>query len=370
MQHTVPFFNYPHVFTSYEDDYLAIMQNVGRRGAFILQQDIKDFEKHLTEMTGAKYAIGVGNCTDGLMIALKAAGLGAGDEVIFSSHTFVATASAIHFTGATPIPVECGQDHLIDPVSIEVAITPRTKAIMPTQLNGRVANMDALQAIADKHNLLIIEDAAQALGAKYKAKDAGTFGLAGAFSFYPAKSLGAFGDAGAIFTNDDAMYEKMMLLRDHGRDATGEVVMWGFNSRLDNLHAAILNHKLTHYEQEINRRREIAALYQAQLQDIAELVLPPAPDGDLDHFDVFQNYEIEAERRDDLQAYLKERGVGTLIQWNGKAVHQLEKLGFNISLPYTEKMFTRCLMLPLNTALLNEDVEYVCAAIHQFYTNI
>lgn len=366
-QRNVPYFNYPYVFTSEADHFTLIFQDVGRRGAFIMQRDLRDFEQHLATFTGARYALGVSNATDGLHIALRAAGIGPGDEVIFCSHTMVATAAAIHFAGATPVPVECGADHLMDPAAAAAAVTPRTRAIMPTQLNGRTCDMDALQAIADKHGLLIIEDAAQALGSKFKGKQAGTFGIASAISFYPAKTLGCLGDGGAVLTNDDDVYRKLFLLRDHGRDETGDVVMWGLNTRLDNLQAAILDYKLARYDQEIARRREIASLYQRLLGDVGELVLPPAPDSDPDHFDIFQNYEIEAERRDDLRAYLKEHGVGTLIQWGGKAVHQFEKLGFKVSLPYTERMFTRCLMLPMNRSLSDDDVEYVCETIRQFY---
>jgi len=350
-----------------EEDFVAIFRDVGRRGAFIMQRDLRDFEQHLATYTGAKYAVGVANATDGLHIALRAAGIGPGDEVIFCSHTMVATAAAIHFAGATPVPVECGPDHLIDPKSVEAAITSKTKAIMPTQLNGRTCDMDALQAIAERYNLLIVEDAAQGLGSKFKDKQAGTFGVAGAISFYPAKNLGCLGDGGAVITSDEEVYRKLLLLRDHGRDESGEVVMWGLNTRLDNLQAAFLDYKLARYAEEVARRREIADLYQKLLGDVKELVLPPAPGSDPDHFDVFQNYEIEAEQRDELRAYLKENGVGTLIQWGGKAVHQFKKLGFNVSLPYTERMFTRCLMLPMNRSLSDENVYYVCEVIRRFY---
>ena len=363
----VPFFNYPYVFVSQEEELMAIVQDVGRRGAFITQKDLRDFEQHLAEFTGAKHALGVANCTDGLHIALRAAGVGPGDEVIFCSHTMVATAAAIHFAGANPVPVECGPDHLIDPISVEAAVTPRTRAIMPTQLNGRTCDMDALCAIADKNNLVIVEDAAQGLGSCYKGRGAGTFGAAAAISFYPAKNLGCLGDGGAILTNDTEMYTTMSLLRDHGRDESGDVVLWGLNSRLDNLQAAILDFKLVRYAEEVTRRRQIASLYHSRLRDVKELVLPPAPDSEPDHFDVFQNYEIEAERRDELKSFLKERGVGTLIQWGGRAVHQFEKLGFRVSLPFTERMFTRCLMLPLNRSLSDEDVEHVCVTLRQFY---
>jgi len=364
----IPFFNYPYVFRSHGEEFIAIIQDVGRRGAFIMQRDLRDFERHIAEYTGAKYALGVSNATDGLHIALRSAGIGPGDEVIFCSHTMVATAAAIHFAGATPVPVECGADHLMDLELAQEAVTSRTKAIVPTQLNGRTCDMDTLQAIADRHGLLIIEDAAQALGSRFKGKMAGTFGLASAISFYPAKTLGCLGDGGVVLTDDAEIYEKLKLYRDHGRDEeTGEVVMWGLNTRLDNLQAAILDYKLKDYANEIGRRREIAALYQERLGDVKELLLPPAPDSDPDHFDIYQNYEIEAERRDELRAYLKEHGVGTLIQWGGKAVHQFEKLGFNIELPFTEKMFTRCLMLPMNRSLSNEDVQYVCQVIRDFY---
>ncbi len=364
---TVPFFNYPYVFTSHEEDFVAIFRDVGRRGAFIAQQDMRDFETHLAAYTGARHALGVSNATDGLHIALRAAGIGPGHEVIFCSHTMVATAAAIHFAGATPVPAECGPDHLIDPASVEAAITSQTKAIMPTQLNGRTCNMEALQRLADRHGLLIIEDAAQALGSQFKGRFAGTFGLASAFSFYPAKNLGCLGDGGAVLTNDDEMFHKMSLLRDHGRDESGDVATWGLNTRLDNLQAAFLDYKLARYAEEISRRRAIAGLYRQRLGDLTQLLLPPGPDGDPDHFDVFQNYEIEAEKRDALRAYLKDLGIGTLIQWGGKAVHQFTGLGFANRLPFTERMFTRCLMLPLNRSMTDDDVDYVCEAIRRFY---
>jgi len=363
----VPYFNYPHVFVSQEEEILSLVKDVGRRGAFIQQKDLKDFETHLAAHLGAKHALGVANGTDALIIALRAAGIGPGDRVIFASHTYVATAASIHFVGATPVPVECGADHLIAPSAVESAITPRTKAIMPTHLNGRTCNMDALQTIADKRDLLIVEDAAQGMGSRFKGKAAGTFGIAGTISFYPAKNLGCLGDGGAILTNDDRLYEKLRLLRDHGRNPDGEVVMWGYNSRLDNLQAAILDFKLKHYDQEVARRRQVAAIYQARLGDLKELALPPAPDSDADHFGVYQNYELEADRRDDLRAYLKANGIGTLIQWGGKAVHQLSGLGFNVELPYTERVFTRCLMLPMNSSLSDEDVVYVCERVREFY---
>ena len=364
----VPFFNYPFLFKSREEDFVRIFKEVGYRGAYILQKDLKEFEESLANFAGTKYAIGLANGTDAIWLALMAAGIGKGDEVIFASHTYIATAASIHFVGAIPIPADCKSDHMIDPESIKKLITPKTKAILPTQLNGRCCDMEAIMAIAKEHNLVVLEDAAQGLGAKHKGKGVGSFDKGGTISFYPAKNLGSFGDAGGFVTNDQEMYEKVMLLRDHGRNDDGVFVMWGFNSRLDNLQAAFLNYKIGYYSEEIERRREIAQLYQNKLGGLKQLHLPPAPNENPDYFDVYQNYEIEAERRDELKVFLKENGVGTLIQWGGQPVHSITSLGFSgTGLPYTEEMFKKCLMVPMNTALTNEDVEYVCDQIIKFY---
>ena len=365
---TVPFFNYSHVFTSQEEKFISIMRGVGERGAFIMQEDLKQFENNIAEFCRVKYAVGVANATDALEMLVSACDIGNGDEVIFCSHTMMATASAIHINGATPVPVEAGWDHLIDPDSIRKAVTARTKAIMPTQLNGRVANMGDICKIAEDHGLLIVEDSAQALGAKFKNQAAGTFGVGGCISFYPAKILGCFGDGGMILCNDENIYNKLMLMRDHGRDPiNGDVVLWGRNSRLDNLQAAFLDCQFDNYSSTIMRRREIAAQYNRQLVEIDKLVLPPAPVEGQDHYDVFQNYEIEAENRDDLKLFLSENGIGTLIQWGGKAVHQFKKLGFSQSLPFTESLMSRMLMLPINMSITDGEVEYVSDKVREFY---
>ena len=333
-----------------------------------MQKDLTDFEGHIAEYLGVKYAFGVGNATDGMIMAWRAMGLGPGDEVIFPSHTMVASPASVHFAGGVPVPIDCGPDNLMDPGLIEAAITPKTRAIMPVQLNGRTCDMDRIQEVAGKHGLFIVEDSAQALGSRFKGKMAGTFGKAGVFSFYPAKVLGCMGDGGAVVTDDDKVAERIFLLRDHGRDRDGEVRIWGMNSRLDNLQAAILDLQFREYGKTIARRREIAGRYQERLGDIPHLVLPPAPDSDPDHFDVYQNYELEAERRGELRLFLKENGIGTLVQWGGKAVHQFEKLGFNVSLPVTERFFERCLMLPINMTISDDEVEHVCEKVCDFYT--
>jgi len=363
----VPFFEYAALFVAQEADFAATFSEVGRRGAFIKQKDLADFERSLASFVGVSHALGVGNATDGLEVAVAAIGVGRGDEVILSSHTMLATAVGIHFAGAKPVPVECGPDHLIDPAAVEAAVSSRTRAILPTQLNGRTCDMDALGGIAGRYGLLIIEDAAQALGSRYKGRCAGSFGAAGVISFYPAKTLGCLGDGGAVVTNDRGVYERASELCNFGRNAAGEVVRWGFNSRLDNLQAAMLQFQLDKYGNTICRRRRLAALYTERLSDVAEVALPPAPDSDPDHFDIFQNYEIESERRDDLKEHLKDCGVGTLIQWNGEAIHHLTALGFTQRLPYTDRLFSRMLMLPMNVSLSDDDVDYVCGHIRSFF---
>tara|TARA_X000000368_G_scaffold333896_1_gene271272 strand:- start:8493 stop:9593 length:1101 start_codon:yes stop_codon:yes gene_type:complete len=363
----VPFFNYQYIFKSNEEKFIDIIKDVGNRGAYILQRDLDEFETNLANYIGVEHALGVANGTDAIWLALLAANIGEGDEVIFASHTYIATANAIKFVGAVPVPADCRSDHMIDPESVKSLITNKTKVILPTQLNGRCCEMDSLTKIAEDNDLIIIEDAAQGLGAKYKGKGIGTFGKGATISFYPAKNLGSFGDGGAFVTNDKKMYEKVKILRDHGRNEEGVFVDWGFNSRLDNLQAAILNFKLSYYDNEIKRRREIASIYNEELSIIKEILLPPPPDTK-DYFDVFQNYEIEAENRHKLKDYLKDSGIGTLIQWNGQPVHSIVALGFKGSgLPYTEEMYKKCLMLPMNTSLSNQEVIYVCNKIKSFY---
>jgi dTDP-4-amino-4,6-dideoxygalactose transaminase len=364
----IPFFRYSHLFNQQRDEILKTVTEVMERGAFILQSDLTEFELALKKYLGVQDAIGVANGTDGLIIALRAAGVEAGDEVIVPSHTYVASAASIHFVGATPVLVECGDDHLIDPKSVEAAVTRKTTAIMPVQLNGRTCDMDALQRIADQHKLVIVEDAAQGLGSKFRKRPAGSFGAAAEFSFYPAKVLGCFGDGGGLTTNDPDVARKMRLLRDHGRDENGLVVTWGLNSRLDNLQAAILNVKMKHFPGEIERRRQLARGYRERLQDLEDMTLPPGPDNDADHFDVYQNYEVESGRRDALRAHLERDGVRTIIQWAGQPVHHFEGLPFRSArLPRTDRLFQRCFLLPMNTSLTDDEVDYIGASIRRFY---
>jgi dTDP-4-amino-4,6-dideoxygalactose transaminase len=363
----IPFFDYPALYRLYETEIVDAFKNASERGAFIMQKDLEDFEATLAGYTGAKHAIGVADGTMALLIGLRSAGIGPGDEVLVPSHTFVASAAAVHHAGATPVLVDCSEDHLMDAASAAKAITSRTRAIMPVQLNGRVANMDAICALAAKSGLEIIEDSCQALGAKFRGKQAGRFGAAGAFSFYPSKTLGCFGDGGAIVTDSDSIADNARMLRDHGRGKSGKVEVWGYNSRLDNIQAAILNVKFRYYDEEISRRRAIARQYHDRLKDIKELRLPPPPDSEPDHYDIFQNYEIEAEDRDGLKAYLQDRGIGTIIQWGGYTIHQFEKLGLGSDVPYTERMTQRYLLLPMNVSVDDDAVAHIADVINKFY---
>src|SRR6185312_660277 len=260
----IPFFDYPALFAELDQEITAAVHDVFARGAYIMQRDLLEFESELAGYLGVKHVIGVADGTMGLLLPLLSLKLQRADEVIVPTHTFVASAAAIHHAGATPVLVDFGRDHLIDPAALERAITPRTRGIMPVHLNGRTADMDAIGAIARKHGLFIVEDACQALGSKFKGRPAGTFGLAGSISFYPSKTLGCFGDGGCVVTNDDAMAEQIRVLRDHGRGSDGMVCAWGFNSRLDNVQAAILRIKLKRYDSYIARRRALAGLYQAR----------------------------------------------------------------------------------------------------------
>jgi len=366
----ISFFNYQYFQEKFGNQLNAIFNDVLSRGAFILQRDLEEFEEKIAEYLSVKHAIGVGNCTDGLQLALIAAGIQAGDEVILPSHTFIATAGAIHSVGAIPVPIECGVDHLMNPCDIQRNISLKTKAIVPVQLNGRTCDMQKIKEIADNNKLLIIEDAAQSLGSMFNGIHAGTFGLAAAFSFYPAKVLPCLGDGGCVVTNDDSIAEEIHFLRNHGRRADGSVAKWGLNSRLDNLQAAFLSFFLSIYDEEvIQKRRRLAAVYQERLNDIPNILLPPAPTNGK-HFDIFQNYEVEFDYRDELESFLSKNGIGTLKQWGGQAVHQWPALNFEIDLPHTEQVMAKSLLLPMNISLSENDISYVCDLIEKFYDKV
>ena len=367
MKYKVPFVNYPLQYHNLKEEIDSAIFGCLEKGDLILRQDVEDFEKELADFVGTKYAVGLNSCTDALFLSLKAAGIGKGDEVITVSHTFVASISVIVQTGAKPILVDVGDDFLIDTSKIEQAITEKTKAIIPVDLNGRVCDAEKIMEIAEKHNLVIVEDSAQALGAKFKEKKAGSWGLTGNFSFYPAKILGSFGDGGAVTTNDAEIAEKIRLFRDHGQKTKTEIVCYGWNSRLDNLQAAVLNIKLKYLPKWIERRREIAKIYNDNLSEIQGIKLPPAPDSENSRFDVYQNYVLKAERRDSLFEFLKENGVETLIK-DPVPNHWQKGLALeNFHLPKTEQFAKEVISLPMYPELTNEQVEYAAKVVREFY---
>ncbi len=368
MINSVKFFDYPLQFDIHKVKYMEIIEDVLSRGAYILGEDLDRFEENLAAFCKAKHAVGISNGTDAILLSLFAAGIGPGDEVISVSHTFVATIEVIKLLGAEPVLVDITDDHNMDVSLVEQAITPKTKALVPVHLNGKICNgMDILADIADKNNLVIIEDAAQSLGATYKGKSAGTFGLTGCFSFYPAKSLGTFGDAGGIVTDDDDFAHKLRKLRNHGRNGAG-VIGWGMNCRMDNLHAALLYYKLTLLPDWIERRREIADIYRKELADVPEIVLPVYTDDVNGYNSVYQNFEIEAENRDGLIDHLSGKGIQTPLPWGGKAVHQFDLPGLGgFELPRTEQIMNRAMLLPLYPELSDDHIVYVSRAIKEYY---
>jgi dTDP-4-amino-4,6-dideoxygalactose transaminase len=338
-------------------------------GELIYRRHLRTFEEHLAALVGVRYAVGVNSGYHALHLSLLAAGIGAGDEVITVAHTFVATVSAIVHCGATPVLVDVREDYNMDPERLERAITPRTRAILPVHLNGRVCDMDRIAATAERHGLRVIEDAAQALGATHRERRAGGFGTAGCFSFYPFKILGGFGDGGAVTTNDPEVARIVSLLRYNGEDReTGEYHYHGYTALLDNVQAAVLDVKLRYLPQWIERRRTIAALYRQELAGVGDLRLP--------HFDethqsdVFQNYVIRTRHRDALRAHLTAQGVETLVHWP-KPMWEHRGLGLpNPGLPETEQICREVVALPLSAETTPEHVETTVQCIHDFFAGL
>ena len=363
---TIPFFDYKKIYLNHKKDLDKIFSNTASKGKFILQNDLETFEKSLSKKLNC-YVVGVNNATDAMQLLLKASEVKKNTDILISSHTMIATASAIKFAGCNPIPVDIGDDHLMCPKSLEQNITKKTSAIMPTQLNGRVCNMDKISRIAKKNNLMIFEDSAQALGAMFKNKFAGTFGLGGCISFYPAKTLGCLGDGGAVVTKNKTIYQRVKKMRDHGRGDSYCVDLWGYNSRLDNIQAAFLNYFLKKYNLSILKRRNLAKIYFQELSNNKFLTLPPKPNENKDYYDIFQNFEIRAKKRNLLREFLKKKGIGTIIQWGGYAIHNFNNLGFKKKLKFTEKVMKTSLMLPMNHFLVENEIKYICDQINSFY---
>jgi dTDP-3-amino-2,3,6-trideoxy-4-keto-D-glucose/dTDP-3-amino-3,4,6-trideoxy-alpha-D-glucose/dTDP-2,6-dideoxy-D-kanosamine transaminase len=338
------------------------------KGDLVLRQQLRDFEEHLADFVGVKYAVGVNSCYHALHFSLLAAGIGPRDEVITVGHTFVATVSAIVHTGAKPVLVDIREDYNLAPDEFESAVTPRTKAVIPVHLNGRVCEMDQIEAIAIKHGIPIIEDAAQALGATFRGKKAGSFGLSGCFSFYPFKSLGGLGDGGAVTTNDPNVARFATLVRFNGEDRqTGEFHYHGYTALLDNVQAAVLDVKLRHLPKWILHRRQIAEMYRKGLEGIEGLRLPHFPGQE--YFDSYQNYVIRTEQRNALRQYLKDHGIETLVHWP-KPMWEHKGLDLkNPGLPETDSICREVISLPMSAETTPEHVESIVGCIREFFAS-
>lgn len=371
MKYKVRFVDPQKQYKDHKKEFLKTIDDVFSRGDLILRGDLEAFEKKIAKLVGVKYAVGVNSGTDALSLVMEAAGIKPGDEVITVGHTFMSSISAVCHQGAVLRLIDVGKDFNMNPDLIEGAITPKTVAIEPVHLNGRVCDMDRIMEIAGKHNLMVIEDAAQALGAKYKTKagvwkSAGSFGLAGCFSMYPFKILGAFGDAGMVTTNDSGIARKVRLLRYNGEDrADRKFYYHGYTALLDNVQAALLSVKLKYLKGWIKDRRRIAAVYDKGLKNVPQVRTPYFPDSRF--FDAYQNYVIRAERRDELIKHLDKNGVEVLVSWDTPMYKQPSMMPNEISLPETEKICKEVLSLPMYPELKEKQAGYVVDCIEKFY---
>jgi dTDP-4-amino-4,6-dideoxygalactose transaminase len=345
----------------------AAMRRVISEADFILGKDVERFEQEFADYCEAKYAVGLDSGISALELALRAHGIGDGDEVITVSHTFIATVSSISFTGARPVFVEVKPDtYTMDAARIEAAVTPRTRAILPVHLYGQPADMDDILAVARKHHLPVIEDAAQAHGARYKGKRVGALGDAGCFSFYPAKNLGAYGDGGMLVTDNAELAEQVRMLRNYGQREKYHHVFLAYNRRLDTVQAAALRIKLRHLDDWNAGRQRAARLYEELLQGIPG-IMTPCTAGDRTH--VYHLYVIQHPQRDALMAFLREQGVATGLHYP-IPVHQqpcYESLGVQTgSLPVTESLAPRIVSLPMFPEITPEQVQFVCEQVRRF----
>src|SRR6185503_18649848 len=361
----VPFVDLKAQYQTIRDEIHAAVDSVFESTQFILGDAVETFERAFGSYLGVKHAIGVGSGVDALKIALEAAGVGAGDEVIIPANTFIATALAVSATGAKPVLVDCREDtYQINADLIGPAITPRTKVIMPVHLYGQSADMSAIVGIARSHGLSVIEDAAQAHGTRFMGTPCGTFGLAGCFSFYPGKNLGAYGDGGAIVTNDDEFAQKVSRLRNYGQQQKYVHVEKGTNSRLDTVQAAILNVKLRHLDDWNAARRAHAAMYSDSFAD--DFVVPAI---DPRSEQIFHLYVVRTRNRDELQRHLNSRGIQTGIHYP-IPIHLQEAyrdLGLGKgSFPVTETLADEIVSLPMYAELSQQQIELVVDAISSF----
>lgn len=335
--------------------------------SFILGPNVQGFEKEAADYLGVKHAIGVASGTDALHLALAAEGIGAGDEVITTAFTFIATAEAICYVGAKPVFVDIDpRTFNIDPKAIEQVITPKTKAVMPVHLFGQPADMARIKEICAKHHLKLIEDCAQSFGARIDGRQTGSIGNAAGFSFFPSKNLGAFGDGGLVTTNSDETAAKVKMLRNHGSDVRYYHDVIGYNSRLDDMQAVILRVKLKRIEQYNQGRRRAAHLYSKLMADLPLTV--PYEDGLGEH--VYHQYTLLCDRRDDVLKALQDKQIGCAIYYPVPLHRQnvFKEAYADVSLPVTESVAANCMALPICPNLSDENIETIVGVIRTVLT--
>ena len=366
-RHDIPYVNLPAQADEQMPELAAIFERVVRRGSFVgAGAEIERLEARLAEYCGTREAVALNSGTDALFLALKVAGIGPGDEVITPPNSFIASTAVIVHLGARPVFVDVLADQNIDPAAIERAVTPRTRAIMPVHLTGRVCRMDQILEIAARHGLLVIEDAAQSIGSMFQGRKSGSFGHFGCFSAHPLKNLNAMGDAGFVTTNDSTAAARMRRLRTHGMADRETVEEWGFVSRMDVLQAAILDYRLDKLPDVIAKRRENAALYQRLIKHETVFV-PPCRQ---DEFNTFHTFVIQVDRRDDLQHHLRAIGIKTAIHYPVPIHLQpaAASLGYRKGdFPAAERQAERILTLPVNQYMRVKDVEAVAGEVLAFY---
>ena len=362
----IPFVSFKPMERELDADLRAAFERVYQRSWYIEGEEDAAFEKAFADYCGVEHCIGCGNGLDALMLALKALGVGAGDEVLVPSNTYIATALAVTYTGATPVFVEPDiRTYNIDPMRLEAALTERTKAVMPVHLYGQSCDMGPIMAFAKKHGLYVVEDCAQAHGATYNGKKIGTFGDAAGFSFYPGKNLGALGDAGATVTNNKTLADKIRALGNYGSDYKYHHVYQGNNSRLDELQAAFLSAKLPHLERMNAERRRIADRYLAEVHN-EQIVLPYVLPGTEPVWHIFA---VRCQKRDELTAYLAEKGVSTNKHYPIPIHLQGAYASLHIpqgALPIAEEISATQLSLPMYYGMTDNEVGYVIDALNGF----
>ena len=361
----IPFLDLKAINLRHKNDFHQALDEVLDSGWLVLGNQTAEFEKEFANFCGAKFGIGVANGLDALSLVLRAWGIGPGDEVIVPSNTYIATWLAVTHNGATPIPVEPrASTYNINPELIKKAITTKTKAIIPVHLYGQVAEMDAINAIAQEHGLKVLEDGAQAQGASYKLKKVGTLGDAAGISLYPGKNLGALGDAGIITTNDEKLAETLRTLRNYGSQIKYKNELIGFNSRLDELQSAFLRIKLKSLDQDNQRRREIAQLYKDGLTNTC-LTLPNEIS---ESASVWHLFVVAHPKRDHLGKLLQTKGIGTLIHYpippHLQEAYAFLNLGEG-SCPIAENMHRQVLSLPISPVMSNDEVQQVISTIKE-----